>query len=670
MKRIFTLFVITALITGANAQTSFNDDFEGYAEGDYIGAESAVWTTWSGSTGGSEDAQVVTDHALSGSNSAYFSSTAIDGGPQDVILPFGTQHTDGLFTYNMAMRVAEGKNAYFNFQATATPGQVWVMEVNAANGVLEWDESGVLKASGSYTPDEWFEITIEANLSFNIWQLFIDGDLVGTFSNGANKVASADFFAVQGSSFWIDDVSFDWEEIVFPDVNLSAISVSGIGVLAGISYSPVAEVRNNGLEDITSFDIDFVHDGGTLSQSITDVNIAPGEYYEVAFDEDIVPESGEQTMDVTVSNVNGLLADDYPEDDTHTYSVNLVAAAPGKRAVVEEGTGTWCQYCPRGALTMARMSKTYGSSYVGIAVHNGDPMADPTYDNGIGLNAYPTGRVDRGAPVSDADFESNWVQRMQVAPNGSVFIGAQYDEETRLVEVVVDVEMLETVTGNYRLALVVIEDSVTGTGSGWAQSNAFSGLDIDMGGYEDLPSWVPANLMVYDHVARSIMPSYGGATGVFPNELTQGETYAVNFSFTLPEAWDANKISVAGLFNGPNNRIDNAYQVSLAEAVENGWHDSGSLIVGMAKLSEPDAVIKLYPNPTTGTSYIDINLPQAEKVSVDVVSIDGRVVASCDYGMINSTSRLPINTQNFAKGIYLVKINVGNLQKVLKLMVD
>lgn len=670
MKRLFTLFVISALVTSAHAQTSFSDDFESYAEGDYIGVESPVWTTWSGTTGGSEDAQVVTSQALSGTNSAYFSSTSTNGGPQDVILPFGTQHTSGLFTFNMAMRIASGKNAYFNFQANPTPGQIWALDMNAELGNIEFSEGGVPKTAGTYPPDEWFEMSIEANLSFNIWKVFIDGDLVGTFSSGANKLASADFYPIQGSSFWIDDVSFDWEEIITPNVNLSAVSVSGIGVLSGILYSPVAKVRNNGQENITSFDIEFAHAGGTTSESVTGVNIAPGAYYEVEFDAGFVPEVGAQTMVVTLSSVNGMETDDYPEDDVYTYNTNLIAAAEGKHAVVEEGTGTWCQYCPRGAVTMARMTKTYGKSYVGIAVHNGDPMADPTYDSGLGLTAFPTGRVDRGPQISDSNFESNWIQRMQVAPKGLVEVAAQYNEETRLVEAVVSVEMLETVTGNYRLGLVVIEDSVTGTGPGWSQSNAFSGMDIEMGGYENLPSWVPASLMVYDHVARSIMPNYSGATGIFPNELTQGETYSINFNFTMPEVWDADKIELAGLFYGSNNRIDNAYRLSLAEATENEWFESGNVIVGVTALSEPDAEIKLYPNPSTGTSFVDINLRQAEKVSVDVVSIDGRVVASRDYGVINSAARLPINTQNFAKGMYLVQIKVGEARKVMKLMVD
>ena len=670
MKKLSTLLAIIAFVVGANAQTSFTDDFESYAEGDYIGVESNIWSTWSGATGGNEDAQVVTDQAQSGTNSIYFSSTGANGGPQDVILPFGGQYNDGLFIFTTAMLVETGNNAYFNFQANSTPGQVWTLDVNAEDGVVAVTEGGAPKAAGFYPEGEWFEMTIEANLSFNIWKFFINGELWGIFSSGANQVASADIFPVQGSSFWIDDISYSWEEVVIPNVNLSSLDLGGIGVLADIAYSPIAEVRNNGLEDITSFDIELTHPGGTISQSVTDINLAAGDVLEVEFDDQITPVEGPQTIEFFVSNVNGNTADDYADDDTYITNRNLIASALGKRAVVEEGTGTWCQFCPRGAVTMERMTNLYNESYVGIAVHNGDPMVVPVYDTGLGLNAFPGGRVDRGSQLGDGQFEANWIERMQVAPKGYVSLGAQYDETTRLLEVVVEAEMVESISGNYRLGFVIAEDGVTGTGSGWAQVNAFSGGDVEVGGYENLPNPVPASMMVYDHVARAIMPDYGGAEGVFPSDLVAGETYAINFAITLPEGWEADELELIGLFYATNNRIDNAYKADLDGAISNGWYDSGNGVVGVKRLPEPDAQIKLFPNPSSGTSFIDIDLNDADHVSVDILSVDGRLVASRDYGTLSGANRLPVNTANFSSGIYMVQIKVGNTQKVLKLLVD
>ena len=668
MKKLFTLLAMTALVAGANAQL-FNDDFESYAAGTYIGAQSSVWTTWSGAVGGSEDAQVVTNQANSGANSVYFTSPATgQGGPQDVILPFGQVYTNGLFTFTTSMRIASGKQGYFNFQASATPGVTWTIDVTAGNGILILSESAVTKAAAAYTPDEWFEISIEANLTMNFWKLYIDGELTGTFSNGTNKVASVDIFPVAGSSFWIDDVSFDWEEVTAPAFNLSAVDLSGLGSLGGPEYNATAKVRNNGSEEITSFDIALTYAGGTLNQTVTDINLAAGEYYDVEMGE-VILEGGLQTITVEVSNINGLEADDYSDDDFYVLTANVIAAAVGKRAVVEEGTGTWCQYCPRGAVTMERMSNLYGDSYVGIAVHNGDPMAFAAYDDGLNLNAFPAGKVDRGPQIGDGQFEQGWLDRMQVAPKAYVSVGAQYDEVSRLLEVVVDAEMVETVTGNYRIGLAITEDGVTGVGSGWSQSNAFSGGSVVVGGYENLPNPVPASMMVYDHVARAILPDFNGAPDIYTTEYTAGETYGFNFSITLPVGWDVDELNLVGMFYAPNNRIDNAYGITLDGALENGWHNSGNF-VGLAKLPEPEATIKLYPNPSEGLSFIQIDLETAENVSVDILSVDGRLIASRDYGVLATTSRLPVNTANYAAGIYMVQIKVGNTQKVLKLLVD
>ena len=127
MKRNLTPVWLLAILFIApnflNAQT-FSDDFEGYNVGDYIGANSSNWTTWSGTTGGAEDAKVVDDKAASGTKSIYFRGSATCG-PQDVVLPFGGLHETGNFEYSMKMYIPLGKGAYFNFQGAQQIGTLW-----------------------------------------------------------------------------------------------------------------------------------------------------------------------------------------------------------------------------------------------------------------------------------------------------------------------------------------------------------------------------------------------------------------------------------------------------------------------------------------------------------------------------------------------------------------
>ena len=126
-KRSLLLLLLAAGSIAANAQ-SFSDDFEAYTAGSKLGPQSPQWTTWSVADGGTEDVNVVTTDAHSGTKSIYFSSTAANGGPQDVVLPFGGPYTSGIFEFKSWFKVPTGKTGYFNFQAENTAGTTWAMD--------------------------------------------------------------------------------------------------------------------------------------------------------------------------------------------------------------------------------------------------------------------------------------------------------------------------------------------------------------------------------------------------------------------------------------------------------------------------------------------------------------------------------------------------------------
>ena len=68
-----------------------DEDFESYNVGDYIGDASAVFTTWSGTTGGDEDAQVSDEQANSGTQSLKIFGAIAGTGPMDIYLPIGLE---------------------------------------------------------------------------------------------------------------------------------------------------------------------------------------------------------------------------------------------------------------------------------------------------------------------------------------------------------------------------------------------------------------------------------------------------------------------------------------------------------------------------------------------------------------------------------------------------
>jgi hypothetical protein len=659
MKRILFSFLFSCASVFAFGQ-NFTDDFETYTDGDPIAATSDVWETWSGPNGGADDADVVTTNAHSGSNSLYFASNLASGGPQDVVLPFPGELQIGQFNFEMWMYVNTGTGAYFNFQSEDVIGTTWAGDIYfTAEGFAQFTSGGSLLLSTTYPQGAWFKLRMENDLSTNTWTVSIDDNVAGSYSNGETQIASIDIFPLQGNQFWIDDVSYEFIDYAIPNLNGAVTNILNMGVgLAGQTVSPSVEIRNLGTTPINSFELSITYNGTTYNQTVSGANIASLAFGMINFIETFTLVPGSNTVTATISNVNGMMSDDLPLDDTKTITINPIVPATGKRVVAEEGTGTWCPWCVRGDVYMDLLTERYGDFFIGIAVHNADPMTVEAYDASIGglISGYPSGLVDRGTEYDPSQFEVPFLERIQIAPKAFIANGANWDAATRTLNVSATANFQETVTGNYKVAVVLTEDAVTGTESGYAQANAYAGgTNGAMGGYEDLPSPVPANQMVYDHVARAISPSFAGLPNAYMGVMNAGDVTTHNFTFVLPSEWDETNMHIVAMVLSPDGRIDNASSVSITEAIANGFV-AGTAVVGITETQAPDAKIQLYPNPTNGLSHIALNLTNPTEVTVEVYSIDGKRIASKHYGSLNGNVQLPIQSDRWNNGMYKIKV--------------
>jgi hypothetical protein len=661
------LFLIGTFVSTFSFSQLFSDDFEGYAPGSYIGPQSTPWTTWSGTEGGAEDAQVTNNQASSGTNSIYLSSTSANGGPQDVVLDFGPLYNSGVFTFQSAFYVNSGKTGYFNFQASQTIGQTWALNVNFNAGDMYIDD-GVTSnlVVSTYPQATWFTLKIEANLTLKVWKAYIDGSLVGTWINGVNALASTDFFPVQNSQFFVDDVSFDHQPYTLSNLNGMMAMANLGGELAGQNVTPKLTVVNAGTTAINSFDVNLNYGGTNYSQSITGVNISSTSNYAVTLNS-LPLVAGNQVYTATVSNVNGA-TDDISSDDTLVGSINPVVPAVGKMVVSEEGTGTWCQWCPRGSVFMDQFNSKYSQFWAGIAVHNGDPMTVTDYDAAFGglITGYPSALVDRGNDVDPSGMSPDFLTRVQIAPKALISNGATWDATTRTLNVSVTADFQASANNNYKLACVLTEDAVTGTGSGYNQSNAYSGGNNGvMGGYEALGNPVPAAQMIYDHVARAIAPSFNGYVNSFPATVNLGDQHTINFSFVLPTTWDENEIHIIGLLIDPQGRIDNAGKATITEAVSNGYVDGSNAGLFEATENQLDELVNIYPNPANAQTNIALNLKSTSEVEVRILDLSGKLMAQRNYGLLEGNTNITLFTTDYSSGVYIVEttINGATIQK-------
>jgi hypothetical protein len=682
MKKTLTLIGAVAASLSLSAQVSFSDNFDALTAGTYIGPTSSYWTTWSGNEGGTEDAQATIAQAFSAPNSIYFSSTSNNGGPQDVLLDFGGQHNTGEFNMSMMMYIAANKGGYFNFQANSTPGQIWALEcyINQSGAFTMQNTDGQL-LTGNFPTTTWFEVEFDINLNTNTWNVLVNNVSVGSFANTVNQVASLNFYPVNSTTsggngqagYYVDDVAFTHTPYTLPTVNGAAISLSNYTGLATQQKQVTATIRNLGTTAITSFDLALNYNSATINQSVTSVNIASLATTTVTFTTPVTLAAGTLPMSVTVSNVNGAGADGDPSDDVKTVQVTPVVPAANKIVVAEEGTGTWCQWCPRGAVFMDYMAENYHGFYAGIAVHNADPMVNTVYDAGIGalIAGYPSALVDRLPEIDPSQLEASFMQRIVVPANAVLVNGATWNATTRQLDVSVTYTFTAAATTAWKVGLVITEDSVTGTTSQWAQSNAYAGGNNGvMGGFELLPNPVPASMMNYNHVAREITPSFAGLNNAFSAAPAIGDVRTFNFSYILPAGWDASQIHLIGLLFDNNGDINNASYSTINEAVTNGFV-AGTPVsgVGVEETSAPDAVVNLYPNPTNGNTFLTLNLTQTQEVQVIITDVTGRTVAARNYGELYGAWTLPVSTEGFASGIYNVQVITGNNVETKRLVV-
>jgi len=680
MKKIL-LTGVSMMFCASLFSQIFTDDFDSYTAGsDLVTQNPTDWDTWSGGGGTTEDVAVSSANASSGANSLYFSSSSTTGGPTDIILKFDQVYNSGNFTYESNFYVESGKGAYFNMQETFTVGGVWAIDCFMLDdGTLKFSNSGTTFLSSTYPIGVWFNMRVEIDLTANIWEVFINNNSQGTFSNPVGSIGILNIYPTNPTAeggnnqvgFYVDDVSYDHIPASLPAVNGGVTFVNQLGGIAGQSSNVECTVRNLGSDDITSFDIEYTYNGmAPVQESVGPITLLSLATYSHTFATPVTLVAGSLPLTVTISNVNGAGTDANPGDDAKSITINPVVPAAGKVVLGEEATGTWCGWCPRGAVYMDYMSATYPDFWAGVAVHNNDPMTDAVYDAGLNPligGSYPNLVVDRGAANDPSAVEQSFLQQIVIPPTAFLANGATYDASTRVLEVSVDVDFQLAASGNWKVAVVLTEDGVTGTAGNYNQVNYYAGGGNGaMGGYETLPDPVPAAQMVYDHVGRVISPSFDGKGNIFPTAINAGDSYTVCFSFTLPASWDDSKIHVISFLRNPNGSIDNAAQETITSAVANGL---SVCTVGVDESVIEGIGFNLFPNPTNGVTYIDIINNNHENVTVSILDMTGKVVAERNYD-VNGTVQLPVVTSTLDKGIYIVTLKVGETVQQQKLIVQ
>ena len=439
------------------------------------------------------------------------------------------------------------------------------------------------------------------------------------------------------------------------------LSIDMEGTIESGTVAIEGTLINLGTNNLTSVEINWQIDGGaTYTETLTGLNLATAENYSFIHAVTWTATAGAHDLSVWVSNMNDIGADELPANDNIDKAIMVVNEIFPRTVVYEEGTGTWCGWCVRGLVGLKDMAHYHDDgSWIGIAVHNGDPMVDATYDSALGINSFPSGKINRKSSSVDpglSSLEGAYSSERAITPLAKIDItDKSWNTSTREITVEVTTNFaLDLTSADYNAALIIVEDAVTGTASGYAQANYYASNGIDMIDWEGI-NWrylgnpIPATDMVYNHVGRSLVGGWAGVAGSIPASVTYGTGYTYTFTHTLPADQNEDEIElVAIVLDNQTGLIENATSIRMNQSIGIDEHNH-------------EISFNIFPNPSNGI----VNISTDKTLQVNIFDILGKAVYS---NTVNGTKALDLS--HLENGVYIVSVSDGKNQTSEKIVIN
>ena len=342
-------------------------------------------------------------------------------------------------------------------------------------------------------------------------------------------------------------------------------------------------ITNNSAKPITQLTYSISVDGVNGAEKSLDLSspIEPMETasipYTTAFEDD-----GVHTVELNISKVNGNT--NINKHSSAEYSIIALEKSADRVSVVEEQTGTWCGWCPRGHVALDLLNKQLGDKVVTLAGHyaNGESQVDPMNILGDNITSQAEAFADYGGVamilssmlggdgLPGAMFDRVVAADPYVGANTTKGKNGTYEYgATDLVNLLkegnpseadfsmtaswaddknTDIKVDLTTTFNYNrfgsfpygVAFVLSENGMTGKGATWKQLNYYSKLAGVNGASDfnnpDMAAWFKAGSYVsttYDNVVVQAWNPLGDAAIVDKSKTDIDKGEVIPFSTTL-----------------------------------------------------------------------------------------------------------------------------------------
>lgn len=342
-------------------------------------------------------------------------------------------------------------------------------------------------------------------------------------------------------------------------------------------------VTNNSAKPITQITYHFTIDGEQQPEKTLDLSSPIESMKTVSLPlTKKFEDEGVHSIELTVSKVNG--NKNINKSSSATYSVIALEKGADRVSVVEEQTGTWCGWCPRGHVALELLNKELGDKVVTLAGHftNSQSQVDPMNIFGENISSEAEALADYGyiamkvsSLLGGGGFPGAMFDRL-IAADPYVGINTKKGKKgtyefgaTALVKAIqeqipseadfsmtaswaddknTDIKVDLTTTFNYDrfgsfpygVAFVLSENGMTGKGATWKQLNYFSKLAGVNGASDfnnpDMAAWFKAGSYVsttYDNVVVQAWNPLGTAAIVDKSKTDIEKGEAIPFSATL-----------------------------------------------------------------------------------------------------------------------------------------
>lgn len=395
-------------------------------------------------------------------------------------------------------------------------------------------------------------------------------------------------------------------------------------VVTGKPFELTAYVKNNAAGNLSSFTLEYSDGDGIRS---TEIAVTPPLSYnqesEVLIPGIVCDKVGAKVpLTCRVTAVNG--NPDGTVTDKSEEQMTLLSMPEGagyrQNVVFEEGTGTWCGYCPMGIVAFREMAEKHDDgSFIPVAIHGNDPMQSDTY---IAVaekyfSGYPSVVINRDLnrfgvlqpepELVDAAYEMS----RNIPSLAEMDMTAAYGDESKTsLEVDVTSRFAIDVEGGYTLAFALTENGV----GPYMQTNYFAGGDEgEMGGFEDMPDPVR---MTYDDVARHYTESES-----LPSKISAGEEVETQCAVSLASVKGDGGFTLVGMIiDNETGVIVNARMIRSEEITSTGiqgTEDGNGLSVkvrdGRIEVSGAEGPIEVYTlsgaKAAACSGTLDVSLP-------------------------------------------------------------